>query len=39
MVLLVVASVILIAGASIAHYHHALAVFLNDGAPTGCGGG
>ena len=38
MVLAVVASAILIAGASIVHYHHALAVFLSDGNPT-CGGG
>jgi hypothetical protein len=39
MVLLVVASVILAAGATVVHYHQALAVFFNDGAPTGCGGG
>jgi hypothetical protein len=38
-VLLVVAVVILATGASIVQYHHAFAVFLNDGAPTGCGGG
>jgi hypothetical protein len=37
-VLLVVAIVILVTGASIAHYHHALAAFISDGAPT-CGGG
>jgi hypothetical protein len=36
---LVAASVIVIAGATIARYHHALAVFLNAGQPTGCGGG
>jgi hypothetical protein len=39
MVLLVVAALVIAAGASIAQYHHAIAVFLNDGAPTGCGGG
>jgi hypothetical protein len=39
MVLLVIATAVLAAGASIAQYHHAIAVFLNDGAPTGCGGG
>jgi hypothetical protein len=38
MVLLAVIAVIVIAGASIAHFHHELALFFSDGS-SGCGGG
>jgi hypothetical protein len=38
MVLLAVALLIFIAGASIAHFHHELALLFSDGT-SGCGGG
>jgi hypothetical protein len=38
LVLLAVAIAIVVSGASIAHFHHELAIFFSDGS-SGCGGG